>query len=100
MSHTCHAYRCKRAVKPEFFMCVQHWRQVPAALKARIWATYRPGQCDDKRITQKYGDAAKASIRAVADAEGFQMTGEEPELKLYDYLTGTNKQPGLFGLNR
>jgi hypothetical protein len=98
VSHHCHAYRCKTATKPELFMCAFHWRKVPAQLKARIWSNYRKGQCDDKRITKKYADAAKESIVAVAKLEGIAMTGTESELTLYDYLTETTTQLGLFGL--
>ena len=96
MSHTCHAYGCNTETKPELFMCFFHWRKVPAPLKARIWANYRKGQCDDMRITKKYGDAAKEAIMAVAKLEGKPMSGDEPELKLYDLLTGTSFQQGLF----
>jgi hypothetical protein len=79
-------------------MCAYHWRRVPSALKARIWATYRPGQCDDKRISGKYANAAKEAIMAVAKTEGHAMSGNEPELMLYDLLTVNNsKQLGLFG---
>jgi hypothetical protein len=67
-------------------------------LKARIWAHYRPGQCDDKRITKKYADAAKDSIMAVAKSEGNVLSGKEPELALYDLCTATGPQLGLFGI--
>lgn len=98
MSHHCHAYRCNTATKPELFMCAYHWRRVPSDLKARIWANYRPGQCDDKRITKRYADAAKESIMAVAKSEGHVMSGNEPELALYDLCTAKGPQLGLFGL--
>jgi hypothetical protein len=97
MNHHCHAFRCKTATKPELFMCAYHWRRVPSVLKARIWAHYRPGQCDDKRITSAYSDAAKASIMAVAKSEGHVMSGKEPELELYDLCTAKGPQLGLFG---
>jgi hypothetical protein len=98
MSHHCHAFRCSVACKPTLFMCAYHWRRVPSVLKARIWATYRPGQCDDKRITKKYADTAKEAIIAVAKTEGHVMSGSEPELALYDLCTAKGPQLGLFGL--
>lgn len=101
MSHTCHAYQCKTETKPELFMCAHHWRRVPSVIKARIWATYRPGQCDDKRISGLYARAAKDAIMAVAKAEGHTMSGNEPELMLYDLLTvKDNRQLGLFGASQ
>jgi hypothetical protein len=97
MSHTCHAFQCNEPTKPEMFMCYRHWRRVPSAMKASIWASYRPGQCDDKRITSKYASAAKAAIMAVAKLEGYTMSGNEPELLLYDMCTAPGPQLGLFG---
>jgi hypothetical protein len=76
------------------FMCFQHWRRVPKAMQRAIWATYRPGQCDDWNITRAYADAAQAAIRAVAEKEGLVMTGQEECLKLYDYLAPSEDTEG------
>jgi hypothetical protein len=65
-AHTCHAIGCSTPVPPEMLMCAPHWRQVPAEIKAAIWRTYRPGQCDDKRPSREWLDAANAAIAAVA----------------------------------
>lgn len=89
MAHTCHAYKCSRRVKPEPLMCKHHWTMVPRKLQRAVWATYRDGQCDDWQITQEYADAAKGAITAVAEAEGYTLTGKEPELTLYDALVRT-----------
>lgn len=88
MSHTCHAYGCERHVKPEMFMCLGHWRRVPKEMQKRIWASYRPGQCDDKHITAAYGRAAKDAIRAVAQKEGKGVAEDDPCLLLYDACAG------------
>lgn len=88
MSHTCHAYGCEARVKPEIFMCYPHWRRVPKDMQRRIWATYRPGQCDDKHITPEYGRAAKDAIRAVAAKEGKAIPERDPCLLLYDVCAG------------
>lgn len=88
MSHTCHAYGCNANVKPEMFMCFGHWRRVPKDMQKRIWATYRPGQCDDKNITPAYGRAAKDAIRAVAAKEGKVVPDRDPCLLLYDACAG------------
>lgn len=88
MSHSCHAYGCDAPVKPEMFMCLRHWRRVPRELQRRIWALYRPGQCDDKKISKAYGIAAKQALRAVASKEGLTIPEGAPELRLYDMCAG------------
>ena len=52
------------------FMCKKHWFSLPKKLRDAIWATYRPGQCDDMRITHEYAEAARNSVRYVANKEG------------------------------
>lgn len=84
--HRCHAYRCKTPVQPEIFMCKEHWKSLPLRLRRAITDSYRPGQCDDFRISPAYATAAQAAILAVAEEEGFAMSGNEPELTLYDRL--------------
>jgi hypothetical protein len=66
MTHTCHALGCETPCKPEFLMCLKHWRMVPLKLQQRVWATYRHGQCDDKSPSEQWHEAADAAIAAVA----------------------------------
>lgn len=68
-THTCHARDCKRRVAPKLLMCPPHWKAVPAHLKSRVWATYKPGQEITKVASREYLEAAKAAIDAVAAAE-------------------------------
>ena len=82
--HRCHAIGCTTAVPREMLMCRKHWFSVPAALRARVWATYRAGQCDDLTISGAYAEAAKAAVVAVAQREGRTVTWREPELLLYE----------------
>jgi hypothetical protein len=42
---------------------------VPGDLRRAVLAAYRPGQCDDKKPSQKWIEAAKAAIKAVAKKE-------------------------------
>lgn len=56
-------------VKPEMLMCLRHWRMVPRAIQRQVWATYRPGQCDDKNPSEAWHAAADAAIAAVAAKE-------------------------------
>jgi len=92
MSHTCHAIGCKIKTKPEMFMCLSHWRKVPKELQRAIWRYYRPGQCDDWNPSKEYCETAKAALRAVAGKEGLKITGEEEELKLYDFFSARHKE--------
>ncbi len=86
MGHTCHAIGCDKEVPPEMFMCRRHWYMVPVAGRRAIWATYRPGQCDDWNPSGAYCRNAARAVRIVAEKEGRTVTGDEPELKLYEYF--------------
>lgn len=87
MPHTCHAIGCSKRVPPDLFLCKPHWFQLPARLRSLIWRHYRPGQCDDMNITREYAKAAKECLLALAKKEGREISGNEPELTLYDYLS-------------
>lgn len=50
-------------------MCKRHWGMVPRVLQKAVWLHYREGQCDDKRPSREWFDAADAAINAVADRE-------------------------------
>ena len=65
MSHHCHAKKCKVPVKPELLMCYKHWKMVPKEIQNRVWKYYRPGQCDDKKPSKEWIDAANDAIDAV-----------------------------------
>lgn len=67
--HHCHARGCAAPVKPEMLMCLKHWRSVPKNIQRRVWATYRPGQCDDMSPSSEWHVAADAAIKAVWDKE-------------------------------
>jgi hypothetical protein len=55
--------------KPEMLMCLAHWRRVPRDLQQKVWATYRPGQCDDRDVSRDWLKAADAAIAAVVEKE-------------------------------
>lgn len=46
---------------------------VPKDLQRQVWATYRPGQCDDKHPSEAWHAAADAAIAAVALKEGREL---------------------------
>lgn len=70
VKHTCHAIGCNLIVPPRMLMCLRHWRMVPKALQADVWATYRPGQEIDKQPSEAYRLAQRAAIDAVAQKGG------------------------------
>ena len=54
------------------FMCLKHWRMVPQELQRAVWATYRPGQEQDKNPSEAYMKVARTVIDAVATKESRQ----------------------------
>lgn len=59
MKHTCHWPGCPVEVPPKMWGCKPHWFKLPRALRNKIWATYRPGQETDRKISQEYIAAAR-----------------------------------------
>lgn len=51
-------------------MCKRHWFKLPQHMRRRIWRAYRPGQCDDWKISHEYAQAAIEAVRWLAAAEG------------------------------
>lgn len=43
-NHHCHWPGCTKQMPPAMWGCKAHWFALPAGLRARVWATYRPGQ--------------------------------------------------------
>ena len=77
--HHCHARGCNVAVHPELLMCLRHWRMVPKSIQRAVWRTYREGQCDDKRPSKAWDEAASAAIGFVARREGQPITKSEQQ---------------------
>jgi hypothetical protein len=42
--HHCHWPGCDKQVPPAMWGCSAHWFKLPAALRSKVWATYKPGQ--------------------------------------------------------
>lgn len=59
-SHHCHWPGCGKQVPPAMWGCKGHWFALPAGLRARIWATYKPGQEVHGTPSVAYIEAAKA----------------------------------------
>jgi hypothetical protein len=60
--HLCHVRTCHVAVAPEMLMCANHWAMVPLDLRRAVTRYYRPGQCDDKRVSPEWLYAARAAL--------------------------------------
>lgn len=86
MAHHCHAACCTAKVPPAMLMCRKHWFMVPKAVRDRVWATYRDGQCDDWRITHAYAEAARSAVRSVAVREGRTEEEIKDACRVYDML--------------
>lgn len=59
-AHSCHWPGCNRQVPPAMWGCKTHWFKIPKGLRDRIWATYRPGQEEDRRPSEAYIKVAQA----------------------------------------
>jgi len=67
--HECHWPGCTKQTPPAMWGCKAHWFALPAAMRARIWLTYRPGQEIDGRPSREYLDAA-TDVQAWIAAKG------------------------------
>lgn len=66
-------------------MCLTHWRLVPRGIQVKVWAAYRPGQCDDKDPSEEWHAAADEAIAAVARVDGFPRVAEVYERKAMEW---------------
>lgn len=87
--HRCHARGCDVRVPPTMLMCRTHWFSVQKKIQRAVWATYREGQCDDKRPSAAWHEAADAAIGYVAtlDDQPLRMA-EVSALKKFGYTVG------------
>jgi hypothetical protein len=81
MSHTCHALNCQRRCRPEYLMCLAHWRMVPRSLQNEVYRHYREGQCEDMGFSRAWHYAAYRAINAVALREGI-LTCEQANARI------------------
>jgi hypothetical protein len=74
--HHCHWPGCTKQVPPAMWGCKEHWFKLPASLRAKVWATYRPGQEITMTPSEAYlrvANEVQAWIRANAASKA---TGE------------------------
>ena len=68
-SHHCHWPGCERQVPPAMWGCKEHWFALPAALRARVWATYKPGQEVNGTPSAEYLAVARAVQAWIAEQQ-------------------------------
>lgn len=68
-AHHCHWPGCEKQVPPAMWGCKGHWFKLPATLRARIWATYKPGQEVNGTPSAQYLAAANAVQQWIAGQE-------------------------------
>jgi hypothetical protein len=67
MAHHCHWPGCELEVPPKMWGCRKHWFKLPAHLRARIWATYVPGQEITKTPSPEYIEVAQEVQKWIKD---------------------------------
>jgi hypothetical protein len=69
--HHCHWPGCEKQVPPAMWGCSTHWFKLPAGLRRKVWATYRPGQ--------EVAGTPSAAYVAVARAVQEWIASQEPK---------------------
>lgn len=64
--HHCHWPGCEKQVPPAMWGCRSHWFRLPAGLRARVWATYKPGQEVTLTPSREYLEVADEVQRWIA----------------------------------
>ena len=67
VTHQCAAPRCPAQVPISWLLCRYHWQMVPATIRGRVRAEYRPGQARDQHLSLAYRRAARSAVHAVAE---------------------------------
>lgn len=60
--HRCHFPTCPTPTAERLLFCPAHWRMVPPAVQARVWATFRDARTREARLR------SRAYLTACADA--------------------------------
>ena len=76
--HHCHWPGCERQVPPAMWGCRGHWYALPADLRAKVWATYRPGQERTLTPSREYLEVANQVQAWIRDYEAKRAETEPP----------------------
>lgn len=72
-NHHCHWPGCDKQVPPAMWGCKGHWFTLPAVLRARVWATYKPGQEVNGTPSAAYIEVAKAVQAWISERDRHQQ---------------------------
>lgn len=70
LPHSCHANECSVATEPRMFMCLKHWKMVPAHKQAAVWKAYREAPKPGRARNRAYLTACADAVEHVAVQEG------------------------------
>lgn len=73
--HTCHWPGCGKSVPPAMWGCKTHWFKLPARLRAKVWATFKPGQEITKTPSPEYLAVAREVQEWIKRAESSDAPG-------------------------
>jgi hypothetical protein len=68
--HHCHWPGCTLQVPPAMWGCRNHWYSLPAGLRAKVWATYQPGQEKTLSPSAEYLAVAREIQQWIAKTSG------------------------------
>jgi len=68
-AHECHWPGCTAQVPPAMWGCKRHWYALPAAIRRKIWLTYRPGQEATMTPSRAYVEAAREAQAWIAEQQ-------------------------------
>jgi hypothetical protein len=70
-NHHCHWPGCTKQVPPAMWGCKAHWFALPAALRAKVWRAYQPGQ-------EVAGTPSADYLRVAAEVQAW-IRAQEPK---------------------
>lgn len=69
-AHHCHANGCSILTEPKLFMCLKHWKMVPALMQKNIWDEYKGTTREERFEKNSYLEACAIAVEYVANLEG------------------------------
>lgn len=87
MTHKCFAIGCKEEVRADYLCCFKHWKRVPKAMQALIWATVGV-----KESREVYVLAVRDSMVSVAHKEGYDAKEIEEMIEKEGMIEGLERR--------
>ncbi len=73
--HHCHWPGCTKQCPPAMWGCKGHWFALPAALRAKVWRAYVPGQEVSMTPSDEYMKVAEEVQRWIASRDAARLAG-------------------------